>query len=296
LARIFDGFVFNKILINCLVSFPKTTKILHLVNSLQIRDNAKLIIAVHDYFTVCPSANLLNSSGKFCAIPDMETCRVCLPEHRNGFVSLAGETSVEKWRSAWRTLMKPGTELVCFSTSSLNLLTTAYPEVTGMVNVLPHKPVPLRSVRIPAHPGGAVIVGVIGNISYHKGSQVVADLAKAISAAGAVVRIVVLGTISLHCPPEIVEYTGSYQRDELPDLAERHHINMVLMPSVCPETFSYVTHEVISMGLPLITLNLGAQADAARLYPKGRVSTHSDGPGLLQEILDFDAFINKNME
>lgn len=296
LTRILQHFVIEKILINCLVSFPKVSGILEMIRSLQIRDHAKLIIAVHDYFLVCPSAHLLDTSGQFCAIPDMAACRKCLPVHRNGFASLAGEDSPEKWRSAWRRLMNPGTEIICFSVSSRNLLLKAYPEAGSMIQFLPHVTTPLRPVRSAWSPGGEIVIGVIGHISYHKGAQVVADLAKAIMAARVRVRIVVLGTISVYCSPEILENTGSYQREDLPGLAERHHINMVLMPSICPETFSYVTHEVISMGLPLITLNLGAQAGLAKAYQRGRVSDRSDGAGLLQEILDFSTFLNNRKE
>ena len=44
-----------------------------------------------------------------------------------------------------------------------------------------------------------------------------------------------------------------------------------LMPSILPETFSYTTHEMLATGLPVFTLNLGAQAEAARARPNGHV-------------------------
>jgi hypothetical protein len=117
---------------------------------------------------------------------------------------------------------------------------------------------------------------------------VVADLAKAIAAAGAGVRIVVVGSVDAWCPPEVVTQTGPYKQDDLPKIVEKHKINIALLPSICPETFSFVAHEIISMNLPMICLDLGAQADIVRSQPSGHVSARQDGPGLLEEIIAFD--------
>ena len=115
----------------------------------------------------------------------------------------------------------------------------------------------------------------------------VADLARAIVAAGALVRIVVIGQVDAACPADVVLQTGGYRREQLPELVARHAIDLVLLPSICPETFSFVAHETLAMGLPLVSLDLGAPADLARSHPLGYVAATADGPGLLAEILGF---------
>jgi glycosyltransferase involved in cell wall biosynthesis len=206
-------------------------------------------------------------------------------------VSFAAERSIDRWRAAWGDGLRDADEIRCFSESSRRLVERAYPGVGDRAIVVPHEVEPLRRVEVPLAEDGTLVLGVIGFISHHKGADVVADLARTIAAEGAPVRIVILGHVDARCPPHVVEQTGPYRREELPVLVERHGIGMVFLPSICPETFSFVAHEVLAMGLPLACLDLGAQADLARAHPRGHVARHADGPGLLAEILDFAATV-----
>ena len=46
---------------------------------------------------------------------------------------------------------------------------------------------------------------------------------------------------------------------------------MLLLPSVCPETFSFLTSEIIMMKVPLLVFDLGAQRDKTLEYCYGEV-------------------------
>jgi len=59
------------------------------------------------------------------------------------------------------------------------------------------------------------------------------------------------------------------------------------MPSIWPETFSFVTHELISTGVPVISFDLGAQGSAVRAYRLGHVVPLSSAKQLLDQILEF---------
>ncbi len=41
------------------------------------------------------------------------------------------------------------------------------------------------------------------------------------------------------------------------------------MPSIWPETFSFVTHEMLATGLPVFGFDIGAQGEALRRAPNG---------------------------
>lgn len=278
----------GRIAYGCAVSFPRALETCGLIRRLAELHAARVEVAVHDYFVACPSPFLLDDRGEHCGIPGLERCRNCLSRHADGFVSLAGCRSIDSWRDAWGSLLGASDEVVCFSESSRRLLLRAYPGVSGRIVVRPHVVAPLRRVRrVPIPEGGPIVVGVIGSIARHKGAEVVRDLALAIEARGAQVRIVVIGQLHSDCPSEVVSVTGAYTRDGLPDAVERAGMHVVLFPSICPETFSFVAHEVIAMGMPIITLDVGAPADLAREYGMGLVASRSDGPGLLDEVLSF---------
>ncbi|OWT75080.1 group 1 glycosyl transferase [Achromobacter sp. HZ28] len=277
-----------EIFLNCAVSFPNASGVQRLLLNLKQRSGAALVVAIHEYFVICPSPFLLDKNGTYCGVPSISQCESCLPQHEDGFVSLTGERSIQHWRQMWGEVLAVADEVRCFSQSSKRLLERAYPGIARHATLQPHEVEPLRAVRRARPPNTTLTIGVIGFISHHKGAAVVADLAEAISKAQANVRIVVFGSLDTPSSSDVILQTGPYSRYDLPDLTEKYGVNLALLPSICPETFSFVAHEVISMGLPLMCLDLGAQADLARSSPLGRVSPHQDGPGLLQEIMAFD--------
>lgn len=291
---ILAGGMLKHVFFNCAVSFPEPLAIRSLVLSLARRANVSLVVSIHDYFVVCPSPFLIDCKGEFCGIPDISRCRTCLPSHEDSYVSLAAERSIDRWRAAWRELLEAADTVQCFSESSRGLLTRAYPTIEGRIVVKPHTVAPLRKASVHRDPSKPLVIGVIGAISSHKGADVVAELARTIHERKAQVRIVVLGNIDAACPSDVVVETGPYERNDLPRLVEKYGISIGFLPSVCPETFSFVAHEIVSMGLPIMCFDLGAQAQIAQEHPRGRVATRRDGPGLLGELLAFDESLHRS--
>src|SRR5205814_9892192 len=65
--------------------------------------------------------------------------------------------------------------------------------------------------------------------------------------------------------------SGPYRHHELVDLIEAHRINLFFFPSVCPETFSYVTEEMIALEVPIVAFDLGAPGERLRGYERARL-------------------------
>jgi glycosyltransferase involved in cell wall biosynthesis len=59
-----------------------------------------------------------------------------------------------------------------------------------------------------------------------------------------------------------VEFRGSYQREDLPGVLNDQDV--LVLPSICPETFSLVIREANLMGLPVIASRIGAIPEAVR--------------------------------
>ncbi|WP_193603590.1 glycosyltransferase [Pseudomonas fluorescens] len=278
----------KEVFFNCAVSFPHPQSLRAFMLALKQRTRASLVVAIHEYFLVCPSHFLLDNKGQYCGIPSISRCNTCLSDHPDGFVSLTGERSIVRWREMWGELLHAADEVRCFSKSSCTLLERAYPGMGARAKLSPHYMTPLREVRIPKQPQQYLTIGVIGSISHHKGAGVLSSLAEAIHQVGAPVRIVVIGNVDAPCHSEVVTETGPYEQDDLPKIVEKHGISIAFLPSICPETFSFVAHEILSMKLPLICLDLGAQADLVRSLDAGYIATRQDGPSLLEDILAFD--------
>ncbi len=288
LEAVLNRIPIRDIIYSCAVSFPRAIEACRLARRLADRHSARVQVFIHDYFVACPSAFLIDHRGEHCRIPGLDQCRSCLARHSDGFVSIAGCRSIDQWRESWGGLLGASYRIVCFSESSRRLLSRAYPHVTERILVRPHEIVPLRRVSTaPILKEGPLVLGVIGSIAHHKGAGVVQQLAREIESTCAPVKVVVIGQLQADSRCEAITVTGPYDRGALPEIVERMGIQLVLFPSICPETFSYVAHEVMSMGLPMVTLDVGAPADLVRTSGLGRVATRSDGPGLLREILEY---------
>jgi len=101
----------------------------------------------------------------------------------------------------------------------------------------------------------------VGRIAAHKGAAQVARLARHIEETGANARITVFGTLEEPAPASVVSQTGAYSAEALSALVAEQGVNVFWFPSMLPETFSFVVHEMKAMGLPVLAYDVGAQAD-----------------------------------
>ena len=62
---------------------------------------------------------------------------------------------------------------------------------------------------------------------------------------------------------------GKYTINTLKNLIEKNKITVLLFPSICVETFSYVVSEMIALDLPVVGFPIGAQGEKIANYKKG---------------------------
>ncbi len=260
----------GEIFYNNLVSFPKPLEVMRTVCRIKQDLDCYLTVAMHDYFPVCPTINLLNNAGQFCGLADLETCRKCLSRNPLVFVS-EGDRNIDEWRNVWgRTLMLANT-ILCFSESSWNLLKKVYSLRPEQTNIRPHE-LPEVFTRKPKFDiNGPLNIGVVGSIFYHKGSEVVVEAAKILAMKVPDATITVIGTLEGDPGLKNLKVTGPYQPCDLPSLIEKHRVNICLFPSIWPETFSFVCSELMELGMPLCCFGLGAQGERVAEYKLGNV-------------------------
>lgn len=277
----------EEILYNCAVTFRDPHCIVQILLNIKKSYGARLLVAIHDYFLICPSHFLLDYTNKFCGVPDKRACSQCIANHKDGFVSLTGCRDVEQWRTEWLKLLKGANEIRLFSQSSVELLSKAYPLLSkSNWNMEPHR---IRSdiPLVELSPGHNLHIGVVGAIGKHKGSLVISDLVSEITKQRSNVKITVIGTLEAKVSSEIVTVTGPYESSEMASLIRESGANVFLFPSICPETFSYVSHELVKMGLPYACFNLGAPSDLARSYKNGLVLSSFEPQKILEELSIF---------
>lgn len=278
------------VLYNNAVGFPDALQIPALIESIIEKTGARFEMAVHDFFSVCPSPHLINCRGVFCGIPDdLSTCDRCLSSSAESFVQVYGVPGMAVWRSQWVGAIQKSAVVRVFSHSSLELLKRVYKDIDSTkVCCQPHSlERPTREAVICADPT-RIRIGVVGNITHIKGSHVVVDLVKAIeTSARGDIELIVIGT--LHAVSAVrIKQTGVYANQNLLQKLEEEKINVVLFPSICPETFSYVIHEVKATGIPIVAFDLGAQSEYLRDYKRSLLlPLGTQGVSLLENIVVF---------
>ena len=278
-----------EILLNNAVSFDEPLVFAEWVIAMRAaHPGARFTFAVHDYFAVCPSFVLLNADGRYCGIPDVAECAECLPRHKASYVALSPPTGIGPWRALWGRCLAAADEVRCFSDSTRRLIRRAYPALDATrINVVPHR-VRYVPARLPVLDHSApLVIGILGNISAQKGAQVVKEMLARIDRDHPDVRVVVIGTLDTPVKSPRLEVTGTYRHAELVDLIESHKINLFFFPSICPETFSYVTEEMIRLHVPIVAFNLGAPGERLRAYRSARLCADVSAESALTTLFAF---------
>ena len=253
-----------------------------LLTELGTGEGQALEVLFHDFFPISPSYTLLGEDGQFHGVPERDTT-----DRAHQFRRPDGRwVTLQEWRDAWGGMLACAHVITTFSDDSCSHVATAYPAVADRIEVQPHAL--LHDVpRITPGDGwkGCPVIGVLGNIGYHKGAAVLRDLSQKLAETGTA-RLVVVGNVDpayALSPPALIH--GDYKLADLPALVARYGISRWLIPSIWPETFSYATHEALATDLPVWAFDIGSQGDAVRAAATGHVVPFTPGSDLVGAIL-----------
>ena len=233
---------------------------------------ARLEYRFHDFFLICPHLNLVGTDRKYCdpgaaAAP----CAGCITvrRHYEKTERYVGTITGELWRDAMRPLIANLDEIRFFSQNSIDVFRQVYTIEERQIKLAPHKPViEFKPMRFR---GGPVRIGCVGAIGEVKGAGFIVELANYLKTHAPDARIVVIGIIDAKNLPDNVVVHGEYELSELPGLLERYGVNIGFISSIWPETFSYVTQELMMLDLPLVCFDIGAPRDRIGPWEKGRI-------------------------
>jgi hypothetical protein len=261
-VQLISGLSKRRVVYSCAVGDPDLRDVPGFLTALA--QDAPLDILFHDYLPISPSYTLLDADGVYRGVPqpgqeDAGHTYRC-PDGRR--MALAA------WQALWGQALDRARHLIVFSDASRRILGEAYPASTGRIILRPHQiTTPITRVTPPA--AGPRIIGVLGAIGPQKGARVVAELSQALKGRQDT-RLVLIGYIApgFDLAPDTVVH-GRYDVIDIAALATQYGITEWLIPSIWPETFSYVTHECLATGLPTMALDLGAQGEAVRMAENG---------------------------
>jgi hypothetical protein len=256
-----------------MVGFANVPEILDFLTGRKRGFRDRIQVMVHDYLAVCPSYNLLNVKGGYCGVPGFGRCRTCLPQ--NPFAAAeVRDMPIETWRRAWGRLLRVADRVVHFSEASREVVSRAFPDLGDNTVVKPHRvnwAVRRKLNVFPKKPGEPLRIGIVGSIGDAKGAAMVVKASRIMARQKLDAELVVLGRLGRAARSDRLRVLGPYKTRDLAKLIERERIHVFWVASIWPETYSYVTTELMRLNVPIACFNLGA--------PPERVATISARPG-----------------
>ena len=295
------------------------------------------IYTIHDFYGLCPQYNLVNYRQIYCGVPEPIECDRCAKKlFGTGYSTPAAQRrTFQRLIDSTSTVVAPShTALAVFrkaiSVPEEKVRILPHPMVlprydSGIKHLLatPQKPaasmpdesaskgetyIRPRQVRATGATRyateGSMLklkearlrVGFIGYNSPHKGTSLMQGIIAA--CADDPIAFVALGDIGQSTKgSKNVVTTRRFQREESVDLIKRYLVDVVVVTSIWPETFSYILSEAWTAGAAVIAGPLGAPAErvvetgAGMITPDYRVQSFVttlrqlvSEPGMLKEL------------
>lgn len=252
----------SEVHVHHLIDFPAGTAevLVELAQSLGIR----VRVAVHDYYLLCPRVNLVNREGHFCGEPTEAECERCL----QGDASLPPTGPIGAWRAQSRRLLAAADSIVAPSDDVARRFSAW--GLSDAIRVLPHEapPAPPTGLCPPVPADRPLRVLVVGAINHVKGFSVLEGLAASACHREGGLALGLLGYSSddARLAALGVSLLGRYFDHELPDRMAAFAPDLILVPSIWPETYCYVLTAALASDCRVAVFDLGAQADRVRAH------------------------------
>lgn len=271
ISKVFDN-KFKEIIINSLIQIYDLFSFIDLL--LEYKTNYPEILYtyhVHDFHCVCPIQNLVANDWY---------CELCCAENNCVFdkFECRYDGLISNWREKWSEFLSIVDKILCFSYSSKDIILKTYMSlINDKIIVRPHSMdyCQFSSLEI-IKKSSLKNIAIVGNCNtIPKGKLVIEKLLELLSDN---INIFIIGSTFNHVVVrrKNVFFYGSYKHTDLPQILKKINVDLIVFPSICPETFSFVVSELIQMEIPIVSFNIGAQGEKVNLYKKGIVCENID--------------------
>lgn len=253
---VFHTFLLNSgikiIHIHSLVGFP--ISFYSSLITLPAKNRPRIIVSIHDYHWICPKVDLMPNNDTFCDIPVKSKCISCARLYQT-----ESPYFVEDY---YEKILTIADKRIVPSKDTQRRFENYFPALN--FDVVPHQKFSVEKVENAQNVGndGVIRIGILGAVGVNKGFWVIERLAKYLKKNG--INDIQLFVIGYSVNDSIlkkqgVTITGGYSSFSwILDFIKKNSIDLIFLPSICPETFSYTCSEALLLGKPICSFNIGA--------------------------------------
>lgn len=215
--------------------------------------NIKTVVTMHDYWFICPNLFLYTRAFELCDGPaEGAKCLQCYPSEKSKLLM--------RHNYLHDQLLKNTNEIIVVSNSlKLKMLEEGIPEHKLNV-VYPALAIEPKNKRKKS--SNTLRIGYIGAISAHKGIHILLKAFEQLAHFD--IELHLFGSANAYWRKKVKEqeqkydnlyWYGAYKSNELSGLLES--IDLVLIPSILPETGPLVVQEALRNSIPVIGARIG---------------------------------------
>ncbi|KQP48948.1 glycosyltransferase [Methylobacterium sp. Leaf108] len=235
------------------------------------------VVMLHDFQWYCPRVHLTDERHFYCGEPSPAVCQHCVSggvEHNFADHNDVIKDDLDTWLDFNVALLRKAERVLAPSRDTAERYARRL-GVEGIVTV-PHvepddRPPARTGTRRPGT-AGALNLAVVGSIGRAKGYDLLLRMTERAARDRLPYVLTVVGITADDAA--LVRYgnaevTGRYHPSELKAHLDRVSPDFVFLPSVWPETYSYVLSEIWQAGYSVVAFDLGAQAERIRAVGGG---------------------------
>ncbi len=237
-------------------SGPELLKVLHELK-------VPIVFSFHDFYTVCPTIQLLDEKRAYCAGICTSGAGDC-PLPSNWFrppLPWLKHRYVHEHQRVMADALILCDAWITTSAATRGVITAHFPALDNeRFTIIEHgrdlERLELARAPVAGEPIRAVF---FGDLTPAKGLQLIIDLIAENQRAGQPVELHLLGRKVGNFEPEEhgIRYHGPYDRGELAERLQAIGASVSLIPSPWPETYCHVLTESWAMGIPVLASDIG---------------------------------------
>lgn len=247
-----------------------------------------VVFSFHDFYTVCPTVNLLDGDLRYCG----GTCTaVTENDCKSGLWSKNKVPQLkQRWIKQWQIMLGSALRqcdaFVTTSSSAYEVVVKTFSFLKAAdFRIIPHGRSFDSMLMLGMRPlfEKRIKILVPGNINEAKGALIISALHDIDRFK--LLEFHILGNaISSLTGRHIIRH-GSYQRSQFAQKVDaiRPHFGAIF--SICPETYCHTLSELWSVGIPVFVFDFGAVAERIRKTGGGWILPHEDIEILFKEII-----------
>ncbi len=216
------------------------------------------VLTLTDFWLLCPKIFLRTSSGALCAGPEGgETCSRLCPELQ--------PAQVKSRPAQARQILTGAKALVAPSRFVAAVFQKEFPDLK--IQIIPHG-LNLKHLKPNSRmyrQGEKIVFGYSGGLAPHKGVHLLLQAFRKLQGENAELRLYgqtshekdyLLLLQEMARPDQRIQFRGTYTETETGEVLR--NIDVMVIPSLCYETYSLTLHEALGCEVPVIAANLGA--------------------------------------